>query len=192
VSPCERKNIKLSSSPSKLGALGESATYLKLEKPRFLFLEGSGGAATALVAAATALTDAPAALTDAPTAHAASSTNHSVLGTPAPATGARSSTTSAALSDGGEGFHLSVGPAPRRSPLPPPPPMNSPESSRGSPCCSRSWYSSLSCSRRFRCWILLSFLHAARSCSHRCAARAAARARGVGGSDRAASTVTLC
>jgi hypothetical protein len=35
-------------------------------------------------------------------------------------------------------------------------------------------------------------LRAARSCSRRCTARAAARARGVGRSDRAASTVTLC
>jgi hypothetical protein len=65
VPPCERRNIKLSSSPSKSGAPGESATYLKLEKPCFLFLEGSGGAATAPVVAAAALADAPVALTGA-------------------------------------------------------------------------------------------------------------------------------
>jgi hypothetical protein len=63
----------------------------------------------------------------------------------------------------------------------------------GSPCCSRSRHSSLCCSRRrSRRRILLSFLRAARSCSRRCAAWATARAWGVGGSDREASTVTLC
>jgi hypothetical protein len=35
-------------------------------------------------------------------------------------------------------------------------------------------------------------LRAARSCSCRCIARMRARARGVGGSDRAAFTVTSC
>jgi hypothetical protein len=35
-------------------------------------------------------------------------------------------------------------------------------------------------------------LRAARSCSRRCAARVRAQARGVGGSDRATSTVTSC
>jgi hypothetical protein len=35
-------------------------------------------------------------------------------------------------------------------------------------------------------------LRVARSCSRHCATHARARARGVGGSDRAASTVTRC
>jgi hypothetical protein len=48
------------------------------------------------------------------------------------------------------------------------------------------------CSWRSCRQILFSFLRAARSCTRRCATRAAARARGVGGSDHAASTVTLC
>jgi hypothetical protein len=61
-----------------------------------------------------------------------------------------------------------------------------------SPCCSRSRYSSLYCSRHSRRLSLLSFARAARSCSLRCAARVADRAWGVGGSDRAACTVTLC
>jgi hypothetical protein len=43
VSATLRTHTKLSSSPSKSGAPGENAAYLKLEKPRFLFLEGSGG-----------------------------------------------------------------------------------------------------------------------------------------------------
>jgi hypothetical protein len=62
------------------------------------------------------------------------------------------------------------GPAPRRSLLPPPMTMSSPALPRGeSPCCSRNWYSSLSCSRRSRRRILLSFLRVARSCSRHCA-----------------------
>jgi hypothetical protein len=109
VSPYERRNIKLSSGPSKSGAPGESDAYLKLEKPRFLFIEGSGGAATTLVAA-------PAALTGAPSARAAPSTDRP-----------------AASGDGGGGFHLSTGARPRRSPLPPPPTINSPESPGGEP-----------------------------------------------------------
>jgi hypothetical protein len=40
--------------------------------------------------------------------------------------------------------------------------------------------------------ILLSFRHATRSCSRRCAAWVAARARGIDKSDRAASAITLC
>jgi hypothetical protein len=91
--PCERGNTKLRSSPSKSGAPEENATYLKLEKPRFLFLDGSGGAATAVVAAG------------ASAVHAASSTDR-------PAVGACSSATSTALGDGGGGFHLSAGARP--------------------------------------------------------------------------------
>jgi hypothetical protein len=83
-------------------ALGENATYLKLEKPYFLFLEGSEGAAAEPVAVTAVLTDAPAALAGAPTVRAASSTDH-------PAAGACSSAASAALGDGGGGFHLSGG-----------------------------------------------------------------------------------
>jgi hypothetical protein len=39
------KNTKLSTKPSKPGARRENATYLRFEKPRFLFLEGSVGVA---------------------------------------------------------------------------------------------------------------------------------------------------
>jgi hypothetical protein len=128
-------------------------------------------------------------LTDAYAAPAGASTND-------PTAGASSVAASVAYGDGGGGFHLSRGARP--------PSLSSSSSSSveefsgvagvggESPCCLRSRYSSLSFSRCSRCRILLSFLRAARSCSRRCAAWAAARAQGVGGSDRAASTVTLC
>jgi hypothetical protein len=111
-----------------------------------------------------------------------------------PAAGACSTTASAALGDGVGGFHLSEGAHP------PSPSSSSSDdvdeffgvAGGGSPFCSCSRYSLLSCSRRFRCRIVLFILRAARSCSCRCSPRAAARARGVGGSDRATSTVTLC
>jgi hypothetical protein len=60
-----------------------------------------------------------------------------------------------------------------------------------SPCCSRSQYSSLCCSRRSRRPSFFSFARAARSCSRCYAARPAAQARGVGRSDRTAFTVTI-
>jgi hypothetical protein len=68
-------NTRLSSSPSKSGTPGENATYLKLEKPRFHFLEGSGGATAAPVTATAALADTPAALAGASAVCAASSTD---------------------------------------------------------------------------------------------------------------------
>jgi hypothetical protein len=56
----------------------------------------------------------------------------------------------------------------------------------------RSQNSSSHCSRRSRRRILFSFLCTALSCSCRCAARVRAWARGVGGSDCAASTAITC
>jgi hypothetical protein len=88
------------------------------------------------------------------------------------------------------------GPAPRRCPLPPPPPTtNFPGSSGEIALAARAagtphslalsapavGSSSRSCA-----------LCAARSCPCRCAARATAWARGMGRSDCAASSVTLC
>jgi hypothetical protein len=185
-------------------ALGENATYLKLEKPYFLFLEGSEGAAAEPVAATAALADAPAALAGAPTVRAASSTDHPAAGASTPAAGACSSAASAALGDGGGGFHLSGGAPPSLSSSSSSSSYSSSSSSddnnddefsgvvRGeSPCCSRSWYSSLCFSRCSRCRILLSFLHGP-LLPRRYTARVTARARGVCGSDREASTVTLC
>jgi hypothetical protein len=106
VPPCERRNAKLSSSSSKSEAPGDNTTYLKLEKPCFLFLEASGGAPTAPVAANAVLADASAAC-------AASSTDRPAAGASAPAVGACSSAASVALGDGGGGFHLSEGATPR-------------------------------------------------------------------------------
>jgi hypothetical protein len=193
------KNTRSISGPSKSGAPGENVTYLKLEKPRFLFLEGSGAvaatlvAATAALAAATAaLADAPAALAGASAACAASSTDRPAAGTSAPATGACFSAASAALGDGGGGFHLSWGARPLSLSSSSSPDDEFSEVAGGeSPCCSRSRYSLSRCSRRFHRRILFSFLRVARSCSRRCATWAAARAQGIGGSDLEASTITL-
>jgi hypothetical protein len=191
--PANTKTKILGSDPSKTGASGGAATYLKVEKSRFLFLEGSADAVAAPVAATVALPDASAARAGASMARAAPSMDRPVASASPPATGACSSATPAAIGDGGGGTHLSGGARP--------PSLSSSSSDDDefsgvpggeSPYCSRSQYSSLRCSRRSRRRIFLSFLCAAHSCSRHCAARTAARARGMGGSDRAASNVTLC
>jgi hypothetical protein len=92
----------MSTSPSKSRAHGGSAAHLKLEKPRFIFLEGLGGAAVAPAGAAVAFAGASAAL-------AGSSTDNTEAGASTPATGASSTAGSAARGDGGGGFHLSGG-----------------------------------------------------------------------------------
>jgi hypothetical protein len=123
---------------------------------------------------------------------AGASTDCPVAGASAPAAGTNSMAASSARGDGGRGFHLSE--------VARPPSLSSSSSDdefvgasgRESPCYSCSQYSSLYCFRCSRRLILFSFARVARSYSHRCAARPAARARGVGGSDRAAFTVTLC
>jgi hypothetical protein len=123
--PCEQRNARLSSSSSNIGAPGERTAYLKVEKPRFLFLEGSGATAVAPIVAAIALAGAPAVLVGASAARAAPSTNRPTAGAHAPATCACSSAASAALGNGGGGLHLQGGAHPRHSPLPPPPPTTS-------------------------------------------------------------------
>jgi hypothetical protein len=114
-------------------------------------------------------------------------------GAPAPAPGVGSSAASAALGKGGTGSYVSGRARP--------PSLSSSSSfvdeysevaREESPCCSRSRNSSLLCYLRSRRRILFSFLCAACSCSRCCTARARTWARGVGGSDRAASTVTSC
>jgi hypothetical protein len=65
------KNTRSISSASKSGTPGENATYLKLEKPRILFREGSGAAAAAPVTTTATLADAHTALVDASTMRAA-------------------------------------------------------------------------------------------------------------------------
>jgi hypothetical protein len=186
----------MSTGPSKSRSHRENITYPRLEKPRFLFFKGSAGTTATPVVAAAALVSAR---------RRCRSTRHPLrrARAPAPLIARRR-----------------VPPYPPRAPVPLPPlrplatgvgnstsrwggarPLSLSSSSSsdefsgiagGSPCCSRSPYSSLSCSQRSRRWILLFFPRAARSCSRRYAARAAARARGVGGSDHAASTITLC
>jgi hypothetical protein len=166
--------------PLKFRVRAGSTADLKLEKPRFLFLEGSGGAAVVPAGSAMALAGTSAVLASASAALADPSTDVLVVDASTPATGACSTATTAARGDGGGGFHLSGGPAPVTLLF------------LFRPCCSCSQYSSLCCSWCSSRLIPLSLERTARSCSRRCAARAAARARGVGGFLRAASTVTLC
>jgi hypothetical protein len=106
--------------PLETRAFGGATPYLKVEKPHFLFLEGSTNAAEAPVAAAATLPDAFAAHAGTSAARATSSTDCPVAGAPTPAPGACFSTATAALGEGGAGFHLSGEPAPHHSLLPPP------------------------------------------------------------------------
>jgi hypothetical protein len=147
--------------------------YLRVEKPRFLFLKGSAGAEATTDATTVVPPDAFAARAGTSAARAASLVDRPAAGAPAPAPGACSSAASTALGEGGAGSHLSGGVCP--------PSLFSSSSSSDdeysdvaggeSPCCSRSRNSSFLCSRRSRRWIPRSFLRAARSCSRRCAAR---------------------
>jgi hypothetical protein len=86
--PVNEKNTRMSTSPSKSRAHRGSVAHLKLEKPRFLFLEGSRGATVAPTSAVVAL--------------AGSSTDNPVAGASAPTTGTNSTATSAARGDGGD------------------------------------------------------------------------------------------
>jgi hypothetical protein len=124
------------------------------------------------VVATAALLDTSAAHAGASVACAIPSTECPVAGASTPAPGACSSTASAALGERGAGSQVSGGA--------PPPSLSSSSSDDDeyseaaggeSSCCSRSRYSSSRCSRHSRRRILRS-LHAARSYSHRCAARA--------------------
>jgi hypothetical protein len=141
--------------------------YLKVEKPRFLFLEGSTGVVEAAGIATAALPDASA-------ARAASFVDRLVAGASAPAPGACSSAASAALGEGGAGSHLSRGACPPSlsSTSPSPDDEYSEVAGGESPCYSRNRYSLSRYSRCSHRRILRSFLRAARSCSHRCTARA--------------------
>jgi hypothetical protein len=86
--------------PLEAGTSGGATAYLKVEKPRFLFLEGLADAAMAPVTVATTLLDASAARTGASAARAVSSTDRPVAGASAPTTGARSSAALTTLGDG--------------------------------------------------------------------------------------------
>jgi hypothetical protein len=148
--------------------------YHRVEKPRFLFLEGSTGAEAAVDVATVALPNASAARAGTSTARVASSVDRPAAGASAPAPGACSSAASAALGEGGACSHLSGGARP--------PSLSSSSSSpddkysevagEESLYCSHSQNSSSLCSRRSRRRILRSFLRATRSYCCRCAARA--------------------
>jgi hypothetical protein len=191
--PSERRNAQLSPSPSKSGVPAENTTYLKLEKPCVLFLEGSGAPPRRLsLPPPCSLTPrrrspAPLRCAQPPLLTARRRVPLRPQRVPAPLPPLRP------LVAGAEDS-TSRGGAPRRSPLlPPPPTKNFPGSSgERALCCSRSWYSSLSCSRRSRRRILFSFPRAARSRYCRCMAWATARAWGVGGLDCVTFTITLC
>jgi hypothetical protein len=159
--------------PFETRVSGEATAYLKVEKPRFLFLEGSAGAVAAAGGAVTALPDASAAHAGASAACAASSVERLAAGTSTLAPGTCTSVASVALGEGGAGSHLSGACPPSLSSASPSPDDEYSEVAGGeSPCCSHSRYSSFRCSQRSRRRILRSFLRAARSCSRRCAARA--------------------
>jgi hypothetical protein len=74
--------------------------YLRVEKPRFLFLDGSAGAEATADAATIAPLDASAVHAGTSAACAASSVDRPAAGAPAPAPGTRSSAASAALGEG--------------------------------------------------------------------------------------------
>jgi hypothetical protein len=146
--------------------------YLRVEKPRFLFLDGTAGAEATADAATVAPPDASAACAGTSAARAAYSVNRTAAGASAPAPGACSSVASTALGEGSVGSHLSGGACP--------PSLSSSSSSDNeysdvaggeSPCCSCSQNSLSLCSRRSRRRTPRSF-RAARSCSRRCTARA--------------------
>jgi hypothetical protein len=117
--------------PFETRASGEATAYLKVDKPRFLFLEGSPDAVTAAGVTPTALPDASAAHAGASAMRAAPSVDRLAADTPAPAPGACSSAASAALGEEGAGSHLSGGLAPRHSPPPLPLPATSTPRSLG-------------------------------------------------------------
>jgi hypothetical protein len=84
-------------------------TYLRVEKPCFLFLEGSTGAEAMADAATIAPPDASAARAGTSAVRAASSVDRPAAGAPTPAPGTCSSAASAALGEGGAGSHPSGG-----------------------------------------------------------------------------------
>jgi hypothetical protein len=145
---CHPANVKMRNQASafRRHASGGVLAYLRVEKPRFLFLGGSAGvvaaadvATAAPLVASTARAGTLAARAGASVARAASLTGRLATGAPAPAQNDISSTTSTALGEGGAGSHLSGRARP--------PSLSSSSSSddeysevagEESPCCSRS------------------------------------------------------
>jgi hypothetical protein len=101
----QRYEIELQ--PLEIRTFGGATTYVKVEKPRFLFLEGSMGAVVAAVVATAALPDTSAARAGASVVRAV------------PSTDACSCTASAALGEGAQDPTSLGEPAPHHSLLPP-------------------------------------------------------------------------
>jgi hypothetical protein len=106
------RNTGVSVDPSKSRTHGGSATQLKLEKPCFLFLKGSGGASVAPAGSAMAPAGTSATLVGYSTDDPAAGASTPAAGTSTPAAGASSTSASAARGDGCGGFHLLGGARP--------------------------------------------------------------------------------
>jgi hypothetical protein len=91
------QNERIRLLPFENGASRGVITYLKMEKPRFLFLEGSTGVVVAAGIATAAFPDASAARAGASVARAAPSGDRLVAGASSPAPGACSFAASVAL-----------------------------------------------------------------------------------------------
>jgi hypothetical protein len=98
--------------PLKNGASGGAVTYLKVEKPHFLFFEGSTGGVAAAGVATVALPNASVTCVGTSATRAASSVDRPAAGDSAPAPGACSSTVSAALDEGAQAPTSQGGPPP--------------------------------------------------------------------------------
>jgi hypothetical protein len=114
--PCEREIRKIKLTPLESGASGGAMAYLRVEKPHYLFLEGSTGAEATADVSTISLPDASAARVGTSAACAASSVDRPTVGASTPAPGTRSSVASAALGEGGAGSHLSRGACPHHFP----------------------------------------------------------------------------
>jgi hypothetical protein len=146
---------------------GGAVAYLRVEKPRFLFL----GSSTGIVAAADVFTaaspDTSTARSSTSAARAASLLDYLVMGAPAPAPGAVSSAASTALGEGAQAPTSRGELVPRLSPPLPRPTTSTPKSPGRE--------SLLLVQTELR--ILFFFLRVAHSCSRRCAVHARSGSR---------------
>jgi hypothetical protein len=190
VPPCERRNRRIKLLPLENGAYRGATTYLKVEKPHFLFLEGSTGVVAAAEVATVALPDASAARAGNSAVRAGTSAACTASSVDRPAAGASAPAPDACSSAAAAGSHLSGGPAPRHSPPSLPlPRTNTPRSPGEKVPAARS-----AGILRPSAPDVPAAGSFARSCAlpaPTAAARARARARGVGGLDRAAFRATL-
>jgi hypothetical protein len=92
--PCEHEDEKIKLPPLEDAASGGAVAYLRVEKPRFLFLGGSAGVVAAADVATTAPPVTSTVRAGASAARAASLTGCPATGAPAPTPGAVSSAAS--------------------------------------------------------------------------------------------------